>query len=133
MFLGDSGSVTMGLFAAFLVVLIGLKINSWSSIILLSVYGVDSIGTIILRLIKKENILEAHRSHLYQDLVHIKKYNHLFTSVLYSGIQLFINMGLMVFYHLGSVEFYAVSILLLLALLFYFMKQYIHGDNLFLE
>ena len=133
MFLGDSGSVTMGLFAAFLVVLIGLKINSWSSIILLSVYGVDSVGTIILRLIKKENILEAHRSHLYQDLVHIKKYNHLFTSVLYSGIQLFINMGLMVFYHLGSVEFYAVSILLLLAFLFYFMKQYIHGDNLFLE
>jgi UDP-N-acetylmuramyl pentapeptide phosphotransferase/UDP-N-acetylglucosamine-1-phosphate transferase len=133
MFLGDSGSVTMGLFAAFLVVLIGFKINSWSSIILLSVYGVDSVGTIILRLIKKENILEAHRSHLYQDLVHIKKYNHLFTSVLYSGIQLFINMGLMVFYHLGSVEFYAVSILLLLALLFYFMKQYIHGDNLFLE
>lgn len=133
MFLGDSGSVTMGLFAAFLVVLIGLKINSWSSIILLSVYGVDSVGTIILRLIKKENILEAHRSHLYQDLVHIKKYNHLFTSFLYSGIQLFINMGLMVFYHLGWVEFYAGSILLLLALLFYFLKQYIHGDNLFLE
>jgi UDP-GlcNAc:undecaprenyl-phosphate/decaprenyl-phosphate GlcNAc-1-phosphate transferase len=132
-FLGDSGSVTMGLFAAFLVVLIGLKINSWSSIILLSVYGVDSVGTIILRLIKKENILEAHRSHLYQDLVHIKKYNHLFTSVLYSGIQLFINIGLMVFYHLGWVEFYAGSILLSLALLFYFLKQYIHGDNLFLE
>ena len=133
MFLGDSGSVTMGLFAAFLVVLIGLKINSWSSIILLAVYGVDSVGSIIIRLIKRENILQAHRSHLYQDLVHIKSYNHMTISVLYSFVQLFINVGLFVFYHLGWVESYAGGILLLLAFLYYYVKQKIHGDNLFLR
>ena len=131
MFLGDSGSVTMGLFAAFLVVFIGIKLNSWSSIILLSVYGVDSVGTIIIRLIKKENIFAAHRSHLYQDLVHINKYSHLKTSVLYSLIQLFINAGLIISYNLGWIEYYAVVVIFLLAFSFYLSKKNIHENNLF--
>lgn len=131
MFLGDSGSVSMGLFAAFLVVLIGMKLNSWSSIILLSVYGVDSVGTIVIRLIKKENILTAHRSHLYQDLVHINGHNHLKVSVLYSIVQLFVNAGWMMLYKIEWIEFYAVIVLLLLAIVYYIMKKSIHGDLLF--
>jgi hypothetical protein len=31
-----------------------------------SVYGIDAVVTIINRLIKKENIFQPHRSHLYQ-------------------------------------------------------------------
>ena len=131
MFLGDSGSVAMGLFAAFLVVLIGMKLNSWSSIILLSVYGVDSVGTIVIRLIKRENILEAHRCHLYQDLVHINGHNHLKVSVLYSIVQLFVNAGWMMLYKIEWIEIYAVIVLLLLAIVYYIMKKSIHGDLLF--
>jgi hypothetical protein len=35
---------------------------------ILSVYGIDAVVTIINRLIKKENIFQPHRSHLYQYL-----------------------------------------------------------------
>ena len=111
-------------------VLIGMKLNSWSSIILLSVYGVDSVGTIVIRLIKRENILKAHRSHLYQDLVHINGHNHLKVSVLYSIAQLFINAGWMILYKIGWIEFYAFIVLLLLAIVYYTMKKSIHGDLL---
>lgn len=131
MFLGDSGSVAMGLLTAFLVVRIGIQIESWSSIVLLAVYGVDSVGSIIIRLIKKENILTAHRSHLYQDLVHITKWRHISVSLLYALIQLFINIGFFYVLSSKSIEWYAVSILLVLALLFYFIKRSLHGKHLF--
>ena len=63
----------------------------WDILILLLVYGVDSVGTIILRLIRKENIFKAHRSHFYQDLVHVKGLGHLQVAFLYALMQAIIN------------------------------------------
>ena len=70
---------------------VGLKLETWTSICLLLVYGVDSVGTILIRLIKKENIFKAHRSHLYQDLVHKNGWSHLKTSIIYALSQMVIS------------------------------------------
>jgi hypothetical protein len=64
-----------------------LKSGSIYFIMLLAVYGVDSVLTIVYRLRKRENIFEAHRSHLYQWMVKPGPFNHLQMSGLYMIIQ----------------------------------------------
>ncbi|MBO6516852.1 MAG: hypothetical protein JJ975_09915 [Bacteroidia bacterium] len=91
-FLGDSGSVSLGVIVSILLFLLGITVNHWGVIILLSVYGVDSVSTIILRLLRRENIFKAHRSHLYQDLVHVRNWTHMQVAVLYASLQLIINL-----------------------------------------
>ncbi len=91
-FLGDSGSVALGLIVSTLVIVMGVALHSWEVIVLLAVYGVDSVATIVLRLLRRENIFEAHRSHLYQDLVHVKKWSHITVSAIYALVQLGINV-----------------------------------------
>ncbi|MFY0643030.1 MAG: UDP-GlcNAc--UDP-phosphate GlcNAc-1-phosphate transferase [Bacteroidia bacterium] len=90
-FSGDVGSVTM----AFIVVMILLNqmvlSQRWETILFLAVYGVDSVLTIVHRISNRENIFKAHRSHIYQLLVHNKKWSHLKVSLVYGGIQLLIN------------------------------------------
>ena len=94
-FAGDIGSFSIAYLLIFL--LLGLiKITSnYALILLLSVYGVDSVLTIILRMIRKENIFRAHRSHLYQFLVNKRKLSHLRVAAYYALLQAFINVLLL--------------------------------------
>ena len=52
-----------------------IKDHNIKWILLLGVYGLDSVGTIVLRIIRKENIFKAHRTHFYQYLTNYKKIN----------------------------------------------------------
>ncbi len=90
-FLGDVGSVFLGLIAVYWVLLL---INLESSFIFLSlllVYGTDSAITIMERLIRRENIFKAHRRHLYQLLGNEMQWSHIQVSILYAIVQLLIN------------------------------------------
>lgn len=89
-FAGDVGSVSMGLFLAFIMLPIVINI-SWAFVGLAMVYGIDAIFTIISRIIRKENIFEAHRTHLYQYLANEMKWGHLKVSFTYFAVQLLIN------------------------------------------
>lgn len=129
-FLGDSGSVALGLIVCMLIIQLGIEIGSWQIIVLLAVYGVDSVGTIILRLLRKENIFEAHRSHLYQDLVHIKKWTHIQVALLYACIQGLINLVCYPFLLDGSVSIWmVVSTLVILAILYLYSKHKLNQLN----
>lgn len=131
LFLGDAGSVSMGLLACFFVVYLGLKLDTWSPIILLGLYGVDSVGTIIIRVIKRENILQAHKSHLYQDLVHLKKLPHLKVSWIYALSQLAINALFVASISSVHHEIIVMAIFLLLAIIFASLKYSLYGRQLF--
>jgi len=61
-------------------------------LLLLAVYGVDSLLTIVHRLILKENILKGHRKHLYQYLANEAGVSHLAVSGLYAVSQLLISI-----------------------------------------
>ncbi len=91
-FAGDVGSVSMAFTICFL--LISLIKTSHNLIYLgfLLVYGLDAVTTIIFRIIRKENIFEAHRSHFYQFLVNEKKISALIVSSTYAIVQLLINI-----------------------------------------
>ena len=91
-FLGDIGS--MGI-AFWIIALLGLLIINTEQIrwiLLLSVYGVETIFTIIERIRLKENIFDAHRRHLYQLFANEKKISHLVVSSVYAGLQLLVNL-----------------------------------------
>ena len=86
-FAGDVGSISIAVIIVFLLLKLIVMDKNLMYILFLGVYGVDSILTIIHRLILKENIFKAHRFHLFQVLVHTLKIPHLFMSSIYMVIQ----------------------------------------------
>lgn len=87
-FAGDVGAVSMAFIILFMLGNLILATGDASYIILLAVYGVDSVLTIVRRLIKGENIFTAHRSHLYQLMANRLKMPHTLVSGIYSLGQL---------------------------------------------
>ncbi len=91
-FAGDVGSVSMAFIIIFFVLLLIIKAQDLKYIGLLLFYGLDSVSTIIFRLIRRENIFEAHRSHFYQYLANVKGWPHLRVVTLYLFAQLMVNI-----------------------------------------
>ena len=123
-FAGDVGSVTIAFVILFLMGQLILKTGDLSYIILLAVYGVDSVLTIIHRLKLKENIFDAHRKHAYQILANELKWKHTLVSSLYMIVQLGINIG---FIALGATNhwIYFLGVLITLALVYIlFIRRY---------
>ena len=91
-FAGDIGAIS----TAFIIVYVGLNLilysNNYSYILFLTVYGIDSIGTIVERLIRKEDIFEAHRAHLYQLMANQWHIPQIKISIGYLLLQLLINL-----------------------------------------
>jgi len=90
-FAGDVGSVSIAFILIFLLGQLILKTENLTYILLLLVYGLDAVTTIIFRIIRKENIFEAHRSHFYQYLANERKWPHVWVSALYALVQLGVN------------------------------------------
>jgi UDP-GlcNAc:undecaprenyl-phosphate GlcNAc-1-phosphate transferase len=90
-FAGDVGSISMAFILLNFLLLLILKSGDFKYIGLLLIYGLDSVSTIIFRLIRGENIFEAHRSHFYQHLANVRKWPHLLISVLYIVLQIIIS------------------------------------------
>ena len=69
--------------------------NSHSRLVLRGggiIYGVDTSLTILYRLIRRENIIEPHRQHLYQLLTNEAGISHVKVSTGYTVAQLLINL-----------------------------------------
>lgn len=96
-FAGDVGSVTIAYVLLFALGTLIIKTGNLIYFLLLAVYGIDTVWTILRRLYLKENIFEAHRSHLYQILVNEVGANSLIVSFLYGGIQFVIGLGVIYF------------------------------------
>ena len=90
-FAGDVGSISLALFLGYFMIKTIIQSGRFGYILFFSVYGIDAVITILYRIKKKENIFEAHRSHLYQYLANEYRYTHVFIAVLYAILQLLIN------------------------------------------
>lgn len=86
-FAGDVGSVSIAFIILFLIgkLIIGTENFSW--MILLVVYGVDSVLTIVHRVMLHENIGQPHRKHLYQIMANELKVPHVVVSSIYMVTQ----------------------------------------------
>jgi len=118
-FAGDVGSISMALFLGYFMLKTILQSGQFGYIIFLSVYGIDAVITIFVRIKKKENILLPHRSHLYQYLANELGYSHLVVSLLYAGIQLLVNILLLYLQRKGALSSLTVVSVLLFQILFY--------------
>ena len=77
-FMGDSGSLPLGMSLAFLVIVLsGFDLSHAIVYSLpLSLFVYDVVYTLIRRLARRENLLQAHRSHLYQRLLIATGWSH---------------------------------------------------------
>ncbi|MBS1530845.1 MAG: glycosyltransferase family 4 protein [Bacteroidetes bacterium] len=86
-FAGDVGSITIAFWLIFLELTLIFVSHNWSYILFMAVYGVDSVITILHRLMLKQNIFKAHRLHFYQILANEQKISHLLVSTGYTILQ----------------------------------------------
>lgn len=123
-FAGDVGSISMALFLGYFMIKTILDSGQIGYLLFLSVYGIDAIITIFTRIKKKENIFEPHRSHLYQYLANELGYSHILVSLIYAGIQLVINAGIVYLEIKGDLSlFIAVSFLMVEILVYLWIRK----------
>lgn len=92
-FAGDVGSVGIAFILLFFLGRLILVTGSMYWIIFLAVYGVDSVLTIIHRIMLHENIFQPHRKHAYQLMANELHIPHVYVSAFYMALQLIINVG----------------------------------------
>ena len=124
-FAGDVGSICMAFIVVFALAKLMLHTEDFTYIIFLALYGVDTVLTIIHRLMLHENIGDAHRKHTYQLMCNELKLPHVLVSCIYMLFQLLVSFGLILlpFNHYTFASF----VLLLLSLMYViFRKKYYH-------
>ncbi|MGZ3767950.1 MAG: MraY family glycosyltransferase, partial [Mucilaginibacter sp.] len=110
-FAGDVGSVTIAFWIIMLLMRLIYTAHNWSYILFLVVYGVDSAVTVVHRLIRRENILKAHRLHFYQILANERNAPHLLVSAAYAVLQGIIIGAIIANPQLPESVFFLVTIL----------------------
>ena len=91
-FAGDVGSMSIGYICVYGLLRLVVSQQTYLPVLFLSVYGVDSVLTILYRLYHRQPILRAHRLHLFQLLVYQLGWPHRRVSALYAMGQLGINV-----------------------------------------
>lgn len=124
-FAGDVGAVSIAFILIFILGMLIIKTGDLSNIAFLLVYGVDSVLTIVHRILLKENITEPHRMHLYQLLSNELKVPQLLVSTIYAVLQLLISFGFIMFYSVSL--WYLVIVAVLLTVVYLIIKRkYFH-------
>jgi UDP-N-acetylmuramyl pentapeptide phosphotransferase/UDP-N-acetylglucosamine-1-phosphate transferase len=124
-FAGDVGAISIAFIILFLLGRLILKTDDFSYIVLLAVYGVDTILTIIHRILLKENIFEAHRKHVFQIMANELKMPHVVVSSFYALLQ-----GVIIYFYFVfkyySYWYLAIVIVFLSVLYLLFKLKYFH-------
>ena len=122
-FAGDVGAVSIAFTILFLTGRLIIQTGDFSWIVLLVVYGIDSVLTIVHRLMLHENIGLPHRKHMYQIMANELRMPHVVVALIYMMMQAIVVIGYLIlreygyWYLLGSV--FLLSMLYLL-----FMKRF---------
>ena len=127
-FAGDVGAIGVAFVIIFLLGKLIMETGDFTYIVLLVVYGVDSIMTILHRIRLRENLGIAHRKHAYQLLANELKLPHVMVSSLYMGLQLSISAGILLIPNTMGWHWVYLGVTLLLLVVSYvmFMKKYYH-------
>ncbi|HET7733432.1 MAG TPA: glycosyltransferase family 4 protein [Paludibacter sp.] len=122
-FAGDVGAISIAFSIVYLLGLLIIKTGDFSFMVLLAVYGVDSVLTIIHRLMLKENIFEPHRKHAFQLMANELKIPHVVVSSFYAILQAILVAGF-IFARSYSYLYLCVVILVLSVSYILFKNKY---------
>lgn len=131
-FAGDVGSVGIAFIILFALGSLMFKSFDVSYIVFLAVYGVDSVLTIVHRIMLHEHLGEAHRKHAYQIMANELKIPHTVVSTLYTILQAAISFGL-IYLPINHYVYAAIVFILLAGAYVAFMKKYYHLHEEFLK
>lgn len=124
-FAGDVGAVTIAFAVVFMIFSLIVKTENVLWIMLLVVYGVDTVLTILHRLMLKENIFKPHRKHAFQLMANELKIPHTAVTYIYMAIQAVVSLGLI--YLPVNQWIYSVAVILVLcAGYILFKRKYYH-------
>ncbi len=130
-FAGDVGAVGIAFIILFALGSVIFKTFDISYIVFLAVYGVDSVLTIVHRIMLHENLGQAHRKHAYQIMANELKIPHTVVSAVYAFLQAVISFGLIFLPVNHYIYAGAVIALLVLAYVAFMKKNYhLHEDYL---
>lgn len=87
-FAGDVGSIGMAIFLGYFLIKTFIASRNLGYSLIVAVYSIDVIITILMRIKRKEKLLDPHRSHLYQYLANDMKVPHIRVSAIYAILQL---------------------------------------------
>lgn len=131
-FAGDVGSVGIAFIILFALGSLMFKTFDISYIVFLAVYGIDSVLTIVHRIMLHEHLGEAHRKHAYQIMANELKIPHTVVSTLYTLLQAAISFGL-IYLPINHYVYSAIVFLLLAVAYVVFMKKYYHLHEEYLK
>jgi UDP-N-acetylmuramyl pentapeptide phosphotransferase/UDP-N-acetylglucosamine-1-phosphate transferase len=117
--MGDVGSTFLGGAIAIALLQNSANVNlSWSAIFITLPLAGDAIYTIICRLIRKENVFQAHRTHIYQRLQQFG-WNHQKVALTYILITLMMSLSIFYFDFYGALFSLFLTIILIIISEFY--------------
>lgn len=124
-FAGDVGSVGIAFIILFALGHLILQTGDFTYLLFLMVYGVDSVLTIVHRILLHENIGKAHRKHVYQLMANELKIPHVVVSSVYMGTQLLLSFGLILlpFNHWA---YFGIVLVILTVIYVWFKQKYYH-------
>ncbi len=120
-FAGDIGSISIAMVILFSGLSLMIKLESPMILLLILVYGVDSLLTLLYKVSIRENLTDPHRHHLYQKFVDIYKYSHLKVSLVYAGLQMLINFLVFYTYKLDIMNQYIIFMLIVLIFIVFYV------------
>ena len=124
-FAGDVGSISIAFIVLFALGKLIITTGDFAYIVLLAVYGADTVLTICHRIQLHEKLGEAHRKHAFQIMANELKMPHVTVSSLYMALQLVISAGV-IYLPINHYIYLGIVILLLAAGYLLFMKKYYH-------
>lgn len=127
-FAGDVGSISIAFTICYLIINLAIATHWVWWILFLGVYGVDTVFTIFCRIIRKEPLMEPHRSHFYQYLVNEAKKNHLEVSSFYALLQLIINI-IVVYSYCSKNSLFTIITLLAFTLIYIIIRLRLEGHK----
>lgn len=125
-FAGDVGSVSIAFIICLLLLKLMLNTGSIWWLGFLGIYGIDTLFTILCRIVRRESLMEAHRSHFYQWLANEAKWPHVKVSTLYAGLQLVVN-GIAVYGYFAGQPWLVVVVLFVILLIYTIFRLRLEG------
>lgn len=124
-FAGDVGSLTVAFIIIYLIIKLVSESHEFIYILFLTLYGIDTIFTIIQRIILKQNIFEAHRLHFFQVVVSKTGISHVFMSMIYMFVQVLVNIGILMVANMLVVQqvVYSGAMLIILSIVYIAIKR----------
>ncbi|WP_057936011.1 MraY family glycosyltransferase [Algoriphagus resistens] len=122
MFAGDIGSISLAYLMIYLLLQWYLHSESWTVILFLLIYGLDTALTIFERIRKREKISTPHRTHLYQILANQGENPHVNIALAYAILQLGINFAFFIYPQTTPDNYLALGILVISGLIYLAVK-----------